>query len=61
MNQVAEALSTSLEGRSFNKLILYEKAKYEELENNIAINDMTQFSKEEYKIPIIPDFVPEDS
>ena len=46
MNQVAEAMTASLDGRQFNKFIMYEQAKYDELENYINNNDMSQFSKE---------------
>ncbi|CDW89758.1 UNKNOWN [Stylonychia lemnae] len=57
LNQIAEAMHSTLEGRPFNRLIMYEQNKYSELENFINNNDMTQFSKEQYKIPILPDFV----
>ncbi len=59
MNQVSEAMHASIEGKSFNKLIFYEQAKYQEFESLISQNDLSKFSKDTYKIPVIPDFVEE--
>eukprot|EP00347_Sterkiella_histriomuscorum_P011869 403370792 len=59
MNQVSEAMHASIEGKPYNKLIFYEQAKYQELESLINQNDLSKFSKDTYKIPVIPDFVEE--
>jgi len=59
MNQIVEALHSTLEGRWFNKLIEFEHNKYDELESHIVNNDTSLFSKDTYKIPLIPEMVEE--
>ncbi len=59
MNQIAETLHATLDSRSFNRLILYEQDKYPELEQRIEKDEMDDFIKDSYKIPVIPEQVEE--
>ena len=59
MNQISDVLHSCLDGHSFNRLLDYEKKKYEELETLIHKNDYDWFNKEEYRIPILPEHIDE--
>jgi hypothetical protein len=59
LGQIVEALHSSLDGPSFNKLVLYERTRFPQLIDLLNKGDVSGFSKDKIKNPVIPELLDE--
>ena len=59
MTQIGDALNHSIDGSFLNKAIRYQEEKYKTLEEALKKFETPNFSKLEYIIPKLPDYVEE--